>query len=133
MKEREKRAEELHIKGYNCAQTVVCLFPEVFPDIRQAFKMSEPFGFGMGQESICGAVTGMAMIIGAVKSDGDMESPKTEEDTFAITRQAIKDFESRYHSLKCSDIRDSNEKCGLTCGDCINDAIDIVEKLLKIK
>ena len=47
MKERQKRAEELHIKGYNCAQTVVCLFPEVFPDIRQAFKMSEPFGFGM--------------------------------------------------------------------------------------
>ena len=69
MNERAKKALEYHKKGYNCSQAVACSFCEEFGvDEETMFRIAEGFGFGMGMMDICGAVTGMFMVMGLVLS-----------------------------------------------------------------
>ena len=50
MTERQQRAQELHGKGYNCAQSVVCAYCDLVGlDEQTAYKMAEGFGLGMGR------------------------------------------------------------------------------------
>lgn len=74
MSTKVEKALELHGKGYNCAQAVACSFCEEFGvDQETMFKISEGFGFGMGMMDMCGAVTGMMMVIGMDNSIGNLE------------------------------------------------------------
>ena len=53
MTERQQRAQELHGKGYNCAQSVACAYCDLVGlDEQTAYKMAEGFGLGMG----CGSI-----------------------------------------------------------------------------
>ena len=65
---RVERAAEYHKKGYNCAQAIVCAFcDKVGLDEETAFKVSEGLGLGVSDTyGTCGAVTGMALIMGIV-------------------------------------------------------------------
>ena len=75
MSTKVEKALELHGKGYNCAQAVACSFCEEFGvDQETMFKISEGFGFGMGMMDMCGAVTGMMMVIGMDNSIGNLEN-----------------------------------------------------------
>ena len=77
MNERAKKALEYHKKGYNCAQAVACSFCEEFGvDEETMFRISEGFGFGMGMMDICGAVTGMFMVMGLDNSVGNPDNGK---------------------------------------------------------
>ena len=50
MTEKQQKAIELHGKGYNCFQSVACVFaPELDVDEVTAFRMGEGFGLGMGK------------------------------------------------------------------------------------
>ena len=52
-----QRADELHNKGYNCAQAVACVFAdELGMKESEVFRLMEGFGFGMGTMGTCGAV-----------------------------------------------------------------------------
>ena len=84
MSTKVEKALELHDKGYNCAQAVACSFCEEFGvDQETMFKISEGFGFGMGMMDMCGAVTGMMMVIGMDNSIGNLENGKaTKADTY---------------------------------------------------
>ena len=54
-------------KGYNCAQAVACAFcEELGRDEKEVFEMMEAFGFGMGTMGTCGAVSGMAAVVGMI-------------------------------------------------------------------
>ena len=65
MSTKAEHAAELHQRGCNCAQAVACTFCKEFgiseDDI---FRIAEGFGLGMGVMEMCGALSGMAMIIG---------------------------------------------------------------------
>ena len=62
------KAAELFLSGANCAQAVVLAFEDVTglePEL--AAKMSSSFGGGMGRlREVCGAVSGMLMVLGIV-------------------------------------------------------------------
>ena len=63
-----------HDKGYNCAQAVACSFCREFGiDENEMFRIAEGFGLGMGVMEMCGALSGMAMIIGLSNSRGNTE------------------------------------------------------------
>ena len=100
MSTKVEKALELHGKGYNCAQAVACSFCEEFGvDQETMFKISEGFGFGMGMMDMCGAVTGMMMVIGMDNSIGNLENGKaTKADTYKKT----KEFAEKYpgHAVK---------------------------------
>lgn len=61
-------AAELFVKGYNCAQSVAVAFCDV-TGLSEDFsaKMTSSFGGGMGRmREVCGAVSGMLMVLGLV-------------------------------------------------------------------
>ena len=70
-----------HDKGYNCAQAVACSFCEEFGiDQETMFRVSEGFGLGIGMMDMCGAVTGMLMVIGMENSvETWMEKSRVKE------------------------------------------------------
>lgn len=60
------KAAELFLGGSNCAQAVVLAFGDVTGmDEKTAARMSSSFGGGMGRmREVCGAVSGMLMVLG---------------------------------------------------------------------
>ena len=69
MSTKAEYAISLHDKGYNCAQAVACTFCKEFGvDEQEMFRIAEGFGLGMGMMEMCGALSGMMMVIGLTKS-----------------------------------------------------------------
>ena len=94
MNERAKKALEYHKKGYNCSQAVACSFCEEFGvDEETMFRIAEGFGFGMGMMDICGAVTGMFMVMGLDNSVGNPDNGKL---TKADTYKKVKEYANRF-------------------------------------
>ena len=77
MKKSEK-AVELFLKGYNCSQAVFGAFAEELGiNEETAFKLAAPFGGGVGrQREVCGAVSGMLMVLGLEEG---YSTPETKE------------------------------------------------------
>ena len=72
MSTRTEKTQELHSKGYNCAQAVACAYCDlVGVSEDEIFRMTEGYGLGMGcMEGICGAVSGAAALAGMKNSLG---------------------------------------------------------------
>ena len=86
MSARQNHAMELHEKGYNCAQAVACSFCQDFGvEEEEMFRIAEGFGFGMGMMEMCGALSGMMMIMGLAGSVGNPEKgPITKGRTLSL-------------------------------------------------
>ena len=81
--EHDIRAAELFLEGYNCAQAVAVAFCDVTGlEPQFAAKMASSFGGGMGRmREVCGAVSGMLMVLGLLygyDTAGDDESKKEQ-------------------------------------------------------
>ena len=63
-----RKAAELFLSGYNCAQAVAVAFCDVTGlTEQQAARMSSAFGGGMGRlREVCGAVSGMLLVLSAL-------------------------------------------------------------------
>lgn len=129
MEDRSTKAIELHHKGYNCSQAVVCAYADLFGiDEKTAFAMSESFGAGMGgMQSTCGAVTAMLMLNGVKNSSGELTEKPTKAQTYKIAKELTARFEEKNTSSICKELK------GLTggevlrsCDGCIEDACKIV-------
>ena len=61
-----KRARELFLEGYNCAQAVACAFCDLTGlDQETAARLSSSFGGGMGRmREVCGTVSGALLVLG---------------------------------------------------------------------
>lgn len=82
VEQRAEEARQLFHEGYNCAQSVVLAYSDLFDlDPSLAASISAPLGGGMGRlREVCGAVSGMFMIAGLYyKNDipSDMAKRKT--------------------------------------------------------
>ena len=121
---------EAREKGCNCCQSVVCGSSRLTGlDDDTAFKLSEGFGGGIGGTgSVCGAVTGMAMVAGSVLSDGTKE---TKMKTYKVVKAMIDEFGDQVGDIQCSTIK--GQETGevlMACNDCIKTAAGIIEKYL---
>ena len=66
IEQRSKRARELFLGGYNCAQAAFIAYCDVAAMSEEmAATVAAPFGGGMGRlREVCGAVSGMTMVAG---------------------------------------------------------------------
>ena len=130
--DRKELALQLHHSKFNCAQSVACAFANVMGyDPQTVFKMSEAFGFGMGNMGTCGAVSGMAVVIGMMKSDGNLDNPKTKKQCYSLMKEAIEKFEQKNKSIICKEIKGVETGEVLrSCDGCIEDAVAILDELL---
>ena len=133
MTDRIKKADELHNKGYNCAQAVACAYCDLFnADEKEVFRMMEAYGLGMGDmKCTCGAVSGMVTLAGLKNSDSNLEAPKTKGSTYKIAKELTAAFRDKVGSVICADIKGVATGEPLrSCKGCIEDAARIVEEKL---
>ncbi len=66
MEDRIQKAVELFRSGYNCSQSVVAAFADMYGFTQeQALRMSASFGGGIGRmRETCGAACGMFLLAG---------------------------------------------------------------------
>ena len=128
--ERVKRAIENHHKGYNCAQAVICAFEDVTDFTEdQLFRLSEAFGFGMGTQGVCGAVSAMVFLAGLEKSIGVDKIPETnKKESYKFVAELIKAFEEKNKTTICERIKGEGIR---SCDGCIEDAVKILEEKLQ--
>lgn len=127
---RVEKVLENHHKGYNCAQATLCAFADITDFTEdQLFKMSEAFGFGMGAQSVCGAVSAMVFLAGLKNSKGVDAIPETnKKDSYKLSRELIEKFKEMNKSVICKEIKENNLR---SCDGCIEDAVKILEEKLK--
>ena len=132
MSEKTKKAVENHHNGYNCAQSVACVFAdELGYDEGQVFAMMEAFGFGMGCMNVCGAVSAMTAIAGMKESSGEPGNPSTKKAGYKASKAMQRAFEEKNGSVMCKKIKGVETGEVLrSCDGCVEDAAEIVEKYL---
>lgn len=134
MSERAEAAIAKHRNGYNCCQSVACVFADkVGVDESLIYRMGEGFGAGMGTTlGVCGALSGAVMIAGLVHSDGNTEmGGQTKAKTYRVAGMLQKKFTERAKALICKEIKTGNNGSAYTsCSDCIRIATELVEEEL---
>lgn len=132
---KKELAIALHDKKYNCAQAVACAFAEeIGVEKEMLFKACEGFGLGMGgMQGTCGAISGAVMLAGFLNSDGNVENPGTKASTYQLSREIVQKFEEKNKASRCRDLKGvDTSKVLRSCPDCIMDAVEIVQEVLKL-
>lgn len=133
---RAEKALENHKKGYNCAQAVACTFCEEFGvDEETMFRIAEGFGLGMGMMDMCGAVTGMLMVLGMENSVGNPANGKlTKADTYKKAKAYAEKFKEKNSTYYCRELKGvKSGKPIVSCDQCILDAVALTEEYLAQK
>ncbi len=128
------KALEFHSKGFNCAQSVALPFcEELGVDPAVISRVAEGFGGGMGGfELTCGALSGAIMVAGLKFADGNLEAPKSKQNTYAVSKSIGKEFEKRCGSTICPVIKGLNGGEMLkSCNECIEEGIKLAIEAIK--
>lgn len=127
--DRVEKAAQLHQKGYNCCQAIVCAFCDLVGlEEKTAFRISEGMGLGVSDTyGTCGAVTGMALIMGMKNSCGDLDAPTSKADTYRKVRELNEAFRTKNGSTICRKLKGMDTGTALrSCPGCIEDAARIL-------
>lgn len=106
---RAERAQELFLQGYNCAQAVVLTFEDVLVahglDPVVATRLASPFGGGMGRmREVCGAVSGMLMVLGVVEGYDDPKANKAKKELYQTVQQLAGAYRDENGSIVCREL-----------------------------
>ena len=133
MSDRVKLADELHRKGYSCAQSVAVACADLVDVPKEIlFKATEGFGAGMGtMDGVCGALTGGLLIAGLKNSTGNLATPRSKSSTMKISKAMLNSFREKSGALICRELKgvDSGEMI-CSCPDCIKHGVEVVEEQL---
>lgn len=104
--ERMRRAEELFMQGFNCCQSVVAAFADLYGYTEeQALKMSAGFGAGIGRMRMsCGAFNALALLAGldcGSTTPGDREGKSYN---YKVVQQLAESFRKEHGSLICAEL-----------------------------
>ncbi len=142
------RACELFTKDANCAQAVFTAFADVMGmDETACLKLSSSFGGGMGRlREVCGAVSGMFMVAGALYGYAENDDAAKKEHYALIQRMAA-EFTEKHGTIICRELlalkptvpsptptkRDEQFYSTRPCVRFVETAALIVEKLINEK
>ena len=100
------KAAELFLEGYNCAQAVAVAFCDVTGlDADFTAKFASSFGGGMGRlREVCGAVSGMFMVLGHLYGYDTPGDDATKKELYSRVQELAKQFEEKCGSIVCRDI-----------------------------
>ncbi len=143
---RREAAMANFMKGYNCSQSVVLAFSDMF-DIDEATlsKLASSFGGGMGRlREVCGSVSGMFMVAGLLYGYDGPETGQVKADHYARIQELAKRFEEKHGSIVCRELlglsvrhdipvpeaRTSEYYKKRPCPEIIGDAAEILEQFI---
>lgn len=99
-------AKELFKKGYNCAQSVFCAYcDETRLDFETSLKVSSSFGGGMGRlREVCGAVSGMFMVVGMMYGYSDPSDGTAKAEHYKLIQSLAMKFKEKNCSIVCREL-----------------------------
>lgn len=100
------KAESLFRAGYNCSQSVYAAFAEELGiTVEEATRKASPFGAGFGKlREVCGAVTGMVMVIGDLYGYDDPKNAAGKKQLYVLVQKLCGSFEASEGSLICREL-----------------------------
>lgn len=106
MKDRVEKAVELFKSGYNCSQSVVAAFADMYGFTQeQALRMSASFGGGIGRmRQTCGAACGMFLLAGLEKGAVEGKDREGKAANYALVQQLAEEFRKRNGSMICAEL-----------------------------
>ena len=102
---RAEKAKAYFLEGYACSQAVLLAFTDVCGlDENAARKIMLPFGGGLGRLRLtCGAVSGMAAVIGMVFAENENTS-ENKKKVYTIVQELCGKFKAECGSLLCAEL-----------------------------
>ena len=133
-----------HFKtGYNCAQAVFLTFRDLTGfDEKTALRLSAPFGGGFGrQREVCGAVSGMCMVLGMLYGYDDAKDADAKAAHYKAVQELCNAFRARTGSIICRellaekgkdtsatpDARTSTYYAKRPCAELVGEAADVLD------
>ncbi|MCI9378612.1 MAG: C_GCAxxG_C_C family protein [Eubacterium sp.] len=103
---KKEKAEELFLQGYNCAQAVAGVFAEEMGmDFDTVVKTVSSFGGGMGRmREVCGTVTGMFFVAGAVYGYKDPKDFAAKKEHYERIQLLAARFKEETGSIICREL-----------------------------
>lgn len=104
--DRQQRAENLFLEGYNCCQAVVLAFEDLLPVGREELlALTSGFGGGMGRmREVCGAVSGMTILTGFISPGSDPTNKAAKTANYALVQQFASSFREQKGSIICREL-----------------------------
>ncbi len=109
---RADKAKELFESGCNCCQAVFLAFlDETNLSEEDAMRLSAGFGGGIGRmREVCGAVSGMTMVLSDKFASTDPNDHAKKKDLYALIQKAAGEFREENGSIICRELLGLSEK-----------------------
>lgn len=106
VEERVLQAEVLFKKGYNCAQSVVGAYADLYGyTLEQALLMSASFGAGIGRmREVCGAACGMFLLAGFETGCTDPADTQGKAGNYKTVQFLAGEFRRLHGSIICAEL-----------------------------
>ena len=106
MNKNEQLAHKYFTEGYNCAHSVFAAFhEEMGMDEKTALRMSSAFGGGMGRlREVCGAVSGMFMVLGTLYGYDDAKNDEAKKILYTRVQNFANEFKEEYGTIICREL-----------------------------
>lgn len=103
VEERVERARNYFTSGYNCAQAVAMAFNDVMEmDVNMVARIAAPFGGGMGRmREVCGTVSGMTLVAGAISPSIDPKNMDERKANYALVQNFAAQFRAENGDIIC--------------------------------
>lgn len=95
--EREERAMNNFLAGYNCTQSVLLAFSDILPaDEKMLATIASGFGGGMGRlREVCGAFSGMVAMAGFISPADDPSVKEARTKNYALVQDFAASFKDK--------------------------------------
>lgn len=112
MEDRIQKAVEFFKSGYNCSQSVVAAFADMYGFTQeQAVRMSASFGGGIGRmRETCGAACGVFLLAGLETGATEAADRAGKAANYAVVQELAAEFKKRNGSLICRELLGLNKK-----------------------
>lgn len=147
MKSKGDLAKDYFLQGYNCSQSVVLAFAEELHMKKEDIvKISSSFGGGMGRlREVCGAVSGMFMVAGALYGYDDPKDFEAKKRHYELIQYLAAQFKEENGSIVCRELLGLDRKTDepspekrtesyykkRPCPELVKCAADILEKYVR--
>ena len=104
--QREQKAKEYFLEGYNCCQAVLLAFSDILDiDVETLKKAGSGFGGGMGRmREVCGTVSAMVMASGFAKPADNPSDKISKTANYALVQELAEEFRKENGSIICGEL-----------------------------
>ena len=106
VQERELKARDLFKAGYNCCQAVAMTYADVIGlSEDEIARLTSGFGGGMGRmREVCGTVSAMTMVAGAMIPANDVSDKAAKTANYALVQAMADEFKQMNGSIICREL-----------------------------